>query len=143
MNTRLTGVLTGLMLVVPAMALAKPPEERDSQKIESSFGVGRINAPGGAEAINTNMRSKTERKWASDGKVKARSQVVGTLVDMRSKVMYVRVNSGAVVPIDGSQLSFHKGLNKGDELRATFVVDDDLTNVATGVERAVSTGAGG
>jgi hypothetical protein len=57
----------------------------------------------------------------------------------------VRVDSGAVVPIDGALLQFKGAANAGDELRATFIVTDDLKNLATALERAVpaSTGAAG
>ncbi len=142
MRERLIGILAGLTLVVPAMALASPPDVRGARPHEERVTTDKFNSSGGSQAINTNMRSDVERKFQRDGKVKARSQVIGTLVDMRSKVMYVRVDSGAVVPIDGRELQFRRGLDEGDIVRTTFIVADDLTNIATGVEEAVPASAG-
>jgi len=142
MSARLIGILSGLTLVVPAMALAKPPDARGQQPMEERVTRDHFNSSGGVQALNSNLRSDAERKHQRDGKVRARSQVIGTLVDMRSKVMYVRVDSGAVVPIDGKELQFRRGLDDGDVVRATFIVADDLTNIATGVEEAVPASAG-
>ena len=142
MSARLIGILTGLTLAVPAVALASPPDMRGQQPMEERVARESPTYSNGAQAINSNLRSDVERKYQRDGKVKARSQVVGTLVDMRSKVMYVRVDSGAVVPIDGKELQFRRGLDDGDVVRATFIVADDLTNIATGVEEAVPASAG-
>ena len=145
MSARLIGMLTGLTLVVPAMALASPPDMRGQRPAEERVARESPTYSNGAQAINANLRNDVERKYQRDGKVKARSQVVGTLVDMRSKVMYVRVDSGAVVPINAELLQFKGKANAGDELRATFIVTDDLKNLATALERAVpaSTGAAG
>jgi len=142
MSARLIGMLTGLTLVVPAMALASPPDMRGQRPAEERVARESPTYSNGAQAINANLRNDVERKYQRDGKVKARSQVVGTLVDMRSKVMYVRVDSGAVVPIDGKELQFRRGLDEGDIVRTTFIVSDDLQNIATGVEEAVPATAG-
>ena len=142
MRERLIGILAGLTLVVPATVLASPPDVRGARPHEERVTTDKFNSSGGSQAINSNLRSDVERKYQRDGKVKARSQVIGTLVDMRSKVMYVRVDSGAVVPIDGRELQFRRGLDEGDIVRTTFIVADDLTNIATGVEEAVPATAG-
>ena len=140
MSKRLMGILAGLTLAVPAVATAMPPEPRSSRAVEARS-TQQVFSSGGAGAINTNLRPDAERKFQRDGKVKARSQVIGTLVDMRSKVMYVRVDSGAIIPVDGRELNFKRGLDEGDVVRATFIVDDDLTNLAMGVEEAVPASA--
>ncbi|HET9451873.1 MAG TPA: hypothetical protein VFO83_13375 [Aggregicoccus sp.] len=124
------------------MALAKPPDVRGQRPHDERVSLDHANSTSGAQMINTNLRSDVERKYQRDGKLKARSQVIGTLVDMRSKVMYVRVDSGAVVPIDGRELKFRRGLDEGDQVRTTFIVTDDLTNIAVGVEEAVPASAG-
>jgi len=142
MRERLIGILAGLTLVVPAMAFASPPDVRGQRTSEERVTTDKFNSSGGSQSINTNLRPSVESKYQRDGKVKARSQVIGTLVDMRSKVMYVRVDSGAVVPIDGRELQFRRGLDEGDIVRTTFIVADDLTNIATGVEEAAPATAG-
>jgi hypothetical protein len=142
MTGRLIGMLTGLTLVVPAMALASPPDIRGQRPAEERVTRDHFNSSGGVQALNSNLRSDVERKYQRDGRVKARSQVIGTLVDMRSKVMYVRIDSGAVVPIDGRELQFRRGLDEGDVVRTTFIVSDDHQNIATGVEEAAPATAG-
>ena len=141
MSRRRMGILASIALAAPAGALAKPPTI-GSPRSMNERAVQQLTSSGGAQAINTDLRPDLERKYQRDGKVRARSQVIGTLVDMRSKVMYVRVDSGAVVPIDGKELQFRRGLDDGDVVRATFIVADDLTNIATGVEEAVPASAG-
>jgi hypothetical protein len=141
MSKRLMGILAGLTLAVPAVALAKPPTATQSSTLDERPGKA-LTSSGSAGAINTNLRTDAERKFQRDGTVKAKSQVIGTLVEMKSKVMYVRVDSGAVIPVDGRELNFKRGLDKGDVVRATFIVDDDLTNLAMGVEEAVPASAG-
>ena len=141
MSRKLMGIVASITLAAPAGALAKPPTIGNPRSMNERS-VQQLTSSGGAQAINTDLRPDFERKYARDGKVKASSQVIGTLVDMRSKVMYVRVSSGAVVPVDGQALKFKRGLDEGDVVRATFIVADDLTNIATGVERAVPASAG-
>jgi hypothetical protein len=146
MKARLVGIVTGLTLLAPALALAAPPVEGAGRQQGDRMDSERISRTmSGAEATNANLRAQAESKYQRDGRVKARSQVIGTLVEQKGKVMYVRVDSGAVVPIDGALLQFKGAANAGDELRATFIVTDDLKNVATALERAVpaSTGAAG
>jgi hypothetical protein len=141
MSKRLMGIVAGLTLAVPAVATAMPPTTRSGSSQEERSGR-QLTSSGSAGAINTNLRTDAERKFQRDGKMKAKSQVIGTLVEMKSKVMYVRVDSGAVIPVDGRELNFKRGLDKGDVVRATFIVDDDLTNLAMGVEEAVPASAG-
>ena len=142
MRERLIGILAGLTLVVPATVLASPPDVRGARPHEERVTTDKFNSSGGSQAINTNLRSDVERKYQRDGKVRARSQVIGTLVDMRSKVMYGRVDSGAVVPIVSNVLQFRHGLAEGHIVGTTFIAADALTNIATGVEEAVPASAG-
>ena len=146
MKARLIGIMTGLTLLAPALALAVPPVERSGSQQGDRMESERISRTmSGAEATNTSLRTEAERKYQRDGKTKARSQVIGRLVEQKGQVLYVRVDSGVVVPIDTALLQFKGKANAGDELRATFIVSDDLKNLATALERAVpaSTGAAG
>lgn len=68
----------------------------------------------------------------------AREQkLIGQVLELKERTLYVEAPSGAVVPFDVSALSFSKQPEEGQEVRVTYQVEDETDNVAVGLEGAV------
>lgn len=67
---------------------------------------------------------------------KRQQQLIGHVVDLENRTLYVKGDAGQVVPFDVSALKFQKQPEEGQEVRVTYQVEGGKDNVAVGLEGA-------
>jgi hypothetical protein len=95
----------------------------------------RHGSSGAADAINNQLRPQGETDFQRRRSVSPNvSQLLGTVVGVKRKVLYLQGPQGAIVPIDAQDLTFLQTPRAGQEVRATFQVADQVVNRATLLE---------
>ncbi len=139
---RILGIICVVGLAVPG-AFAKPRDDAGAGEQEGER-TGRYQGTGGANQINSGLRSDTEADWARARNISTISQLTGPVVQRKARTLYVQGEDLAVIPFDTSELRFvrHAPLREGTVVRVSFA-QEGTRNVATGVERLVVSPAQG
>ncbi|MBI3182228.1 MAG: hypothetical protein HYZ28_08800 [Myxococcales bacterium] len=127
-----TGAVLGLSLALSSWAA---PPTRDALNDGDREGVERAGARsdgvGAFEQTNQTPPPSIPRLFVRDP---SRERVIGgRVVEVRRKQVFLKTAEGPIVPLDTRELSFRRRIREGEEVRASFQVEEGTVNMATAI----------